>query len=77
MNMFSDNIVIDSPINTIKTPVIIGFLTCPYKSLIISFLVGLQGAKVPFPILMNIEIVLIIRYNPMNIMERPARRAEK
>jgi hypothetical protein len=43
-------IAMDSPINTVNTPMIIGFLTCPYIPSTINFFGGLQGASVPFPV---------------------------
>ena len=60
MNILNDSIAIDSPIRTIITPIIIGFLTYLYIPFITNFLVGLQGARVPSPNLMNPEIVLAI-----------------
>ena len=69
--MFNDNIDIDSPIKTINTPIIIGFLTYLYIPVITSFFVGFQGANVPLPILMNDIIVDIIKNNPIQINIMP------
>lgn len=74
--MFNDNIVMVSPINTVKTPNIIGFLTYPYIPQIINFLVGLQGANVPFPIFIKLDIVRIITYNPRIIIISPITKVE-
>ena len=68
---FIDIIAIVSPDNVIKTPVIIGFLRYPYKPPVTSFLVGLHGANVPFPILINAEIVIIRIDNPIIIIINP------
>ena len=72
---FSDKIASDSPVNTISTPIIIGFLTYLYIPSITSFPVGLHGASVPLPILTNFVIVSIIIYKPVNISRRPASNA--
>jgi hypothetical protein len=36
-----------------------------------SFFVGLQGARVPFPFIINAEIVMTMKYNPKNMIQMP------
>jgi hypothetical protein len=64
----------DSPINTVNTPMIIGFLTCPYIPSTINFFGGLQGASVPFPFLINVDIVMIMKQNPTAIIIKPIKK---
>jgi len=50
---------------------IIGFLTYLYRPEITSFFVGLQGARVPLPIVANREIVNISMRSPDEIIRQP------
>ena len=72
--MFSDRNMIDSPVKIIKTPVIIGFLTWLYIPVVTRLTVGLQGARVPFPMRMNKEMVLNMIYKPPKIRNSPPNR---
>ena len=76
MKIFNDKIAIDSPVRTIKTPEIIGFLTCPYIPPVTNFLVGLHGANVPLPILIIVDIVIVMIYNPMHTITSPDKSVE-
>jgi hypothetical protein len=62
-----------SPSRTHNTPLIIGFRTNRYTPCTTSFCVGSQGARVPFPILANNVMVLIIRTRPRQIRTRAQR----
>ena len=74
--ILKDRIATDSPNRTINTPIIIGFLTYRYGPAITNFLVGFQGAKVPFPILMNREIQTIMSDKPKHIISNPIIKTE-
>lgn len=69
--MFTDKIAIASPASTVNTPIIIGFLTYLYIPPVINFFVGLHGARVPFPVLTKVDIVIIITERPMHIKIKP------
>ena len=77
MKILKDKTAIDSPASTVSTPIIIVFLTYPYIPLIINFLVGLQGANVPFPILIKVDTVINMTNNPMNMRISPINKAHK
>jgi hypothetical protein len=77
MKIFKDIIASDSPASTIKTPVIIGFLTYPYIPEVTSFFVGLQGANVPLPIRMTVDIAIIRIYKPMQMKTSPEKKTGK
>ena len=75
LNIGADKMAVDSPIRTVKTPSIIGFLTNPYIPLVTSFLVGLHGARVPSPFRVSVVTVLAISVNPVSIISIPIKKA--
>lgn len=75
--MGKDNIAVDSPVSTINTPIIMGFLTYLYMPVITSFFVGLQGARVPFPIFIKLIMFGMIIINPEIMRINPVTNVEK
>lgn len=71
INRLNDIIDKVSPASVIKTPEIIGFLTYLYSPPVTSFFGGLQGARVPFPIRIKDEIVIIRRVIPTIMSNSP------
>jgi hypothetical protein len=68
IKIFNEIKAIDSPINTIMAPMMMGFLTCLYIPLITIFFVGFQGARVPLPILIKVNVVIAIHKRPIDII---------
>ena len=73
-SIFKEVIQIDSPINTVKTPIIIGFLTYLYIPDVTKYCVGFHGANVPFPIFIKEMIVTVMTHKPININIIPVKK---